>query len=108
MCRTLTHLVKDGSRVSTVAELDVLRLRTPIAAGVKTDDPVAVAEGGCLVVPHPQVGDASVNEQHRRTAALDLVVDACSVVREKTVVALIIGAVSSNCVRSRVSDRRSV
>jgi hypothetical protein len=41
-------------------------------------NPVALGEGGELVIVHPTVGDALVEEHESRTRSSDLIVERCS------------------------------
>ena len=58
----LTEVVEDRSEVDPVGEFDCFGLGHPVAAGVVPDDPVGIAEGLHLAFPHPEVGDARVDQ----------------------------------------------
>ena len=67
------EVVQQSQEVVAVRERDVVGARPPEAARVVADDAVALGERGHLLVPHPQVGNAGVDQRQGMSLALHLV-----------------------------------
>jgi hypothetical protein len=66
-------MVEEAQEVVAIRERDVFRARLSEPTRVVADDAIPIAQGGHLLVPHPQVRDASVDERQRMTLALHFV-----------------------------------
>ncbi len=75
------EVVEQVECVLAIGELHVLGVGLSVATGVEADDEVIRGERRHLRIPHPQVGDAGVEEEQgrRRDVTVGLVVELCAV-----------------------------